>query len=162
MNESLSECHVKWGGQSEMTGRQHIDIVTSFLLSFSQPSSLLPPYIPVLSAVDDSCSAAAEICVYLGGSCQGYERCESDYIFPVYFLTFSQPEDRHLAHCRGLMHTASAALLQNNTWHPIHTDDSEKLQGHMKVMKSKLNLWSKVNNNLFLNLALRCGMQYFI
>jgi len=31
----LSECHVKWGGQSEMTGRQHIDIVTSLPLSLS-------------------------------------------------------------------------------------------------------------------------------
>ncbi len=125
--------------------------------SFFLSAFLLTSYIPVLSGVDDSCSAAADICVYLGGSCQGYERCESDYIFPVYFLTFSQPEDRHLAHCRGLMHTASAALLQNNTWHPIHTDDSEKLQGHMKVMKSKLNLWSKVNNNLFFIYTSVCG-----
>lgn len=93
-----------------------------FLLAF-----LFTPFFSVLSAVDDSGSAAAEVCVYLGGSCQSYEGCESDFIFPVYFLTFSQPEDRHLAHCRGLMHTASAVLLQNNTWHPIRTDDSEKL-----------------------------------
>lgn len=63
MNKSLSECNVKWGGQSEMTGQQHIDIVTSFFLSVF----LLTPYFPVLSAVDDSFSAPAEVCEGLSG-----------------------------------------------------------------------------------------------